>query len=116
MVTRVRIEAEGRDPQEVASVLQAAHEHFVQNAPPSVQHRLFGGDLAGLADAQAGEFVIERFARDCWEYEGEGYSKVKAGPGHGAIFYRGRMTSHFAAPSKPLKLDKRSEAVPYVTT
>jgi len=56
----------------------------------------------GLADAQAGEFVIERFARQS--------SPDWSEPGDGAIVYRGRMVCHFAAPTPTRDLTKRFDA------
>lgn len=107
MVTRIRIEAEGRSPQEVEQILYTAHEVFTQRADRSELEKMFradtdtpgvGNSLEGLADAQAGELVIERFAnRDS-----------------GAIVFRGRMTSHFAKPAVVRKLAERSPLDPYV--
>lgn len=105
MVTRVRIEAEGRTPDEVTHILETAHEKLIGDDHPKVLDTLFGeahgdsnGGRPGLADAQAGEFVIERFARS-------------GPPGiDGQLFYRGRMVAHYATPSKTL--DLRSKQTP----
>lgn len=102
MVTRVRVEAEGRTTDEVTRSLEAAFDQLVSAQPPIAQ-ALWGeqnqkGAYPGLADAQAGEFVIERFYKD-----------TGGGAGHGVLFYRGRMTSHFGKPNEALKLGKRQE-------
>ncbi len=108
MVTRVRIEAEGRTPADVEAVLYAAHETLAQAAGPVAREVMFGPEAEGLGDAQCGELVIERFARD-----------LKGEPGHGALFFRGRMTTHFAAATPTLDLRKRqpgAESAPYAET
>lgn len=102
MVTRIRVEAEGSSSSEVEQTLQLAHESLVQDSPRSARRLMFGENDEGLVDAQAGEFVIERFARDCG-----------GDAGHGAIVYRGRMTAHYAPPAKVIRLGKRSDAEPY---
>lgn len=108
MVTRVRIEAEGSSPSEVEGILAAMFEHLVAMPPGTDRNLAFGGGGEALADAQAGEFVIERFAKDV-PPDRDG----KPGPGYGAIFYRGRMVSHYATPSKPLDLRRKQSSDPY---
>lgn len=98
MVTRIRIEAEGASSQEVEQTLQVAHEIAGSVPPGSVRRLMFGDSDQALVDAQAGEFVIERFARD-----------TGGDAGHGAIIYRGRMTAHYASPAKVRKLNQRDE-------
>ena len=101
MLTRVRIEAEGSTPDEVDTILAAVSEAVVKGTAHDAS--IVGPDDEALKDAQAGEFVIERFAKDL---DGE--------PGHGAIFYRGRLTSHFARRYKELSLEGRISPVsPY---
>lgn len=95
MVTRIRVEAEGSTTAEVQEILESAHETLGQVQPGKARRMMFGGGDEALADAQAGEFVIERFARE-----------------DGAIFYRGRMTSHYATPSKPRTLKQKSAEDP----
>lgn len=109
MITRVRVEAEGRSPLEVEEQLTRAHEAIGQyyRHGSEAYVMLFGEEGEGQAEAQAGECVIERFARDCTIATG-GLS-VDYGPGHGAIFYKGRMTTHYARPSKSMKLDRRQD-------
>lgn len=103
MVTRVRVEAEGSTIQEVEDGLTAAFEALhCESVGRKRLATMFGeaderGSYPGLVDAQAGEFVIERFARDCRDEHGV------AQPGHGGMVYRGRMTAHFARPSKTRK-------------
>jgi hypothetical protein len=53
--------------------------------------------------------VIERFARDVPGVTSDGQPAPGHGPGHGAVFYRGRMTVHFSKPSKVLDLSKFEE-------
>lgn len=105
MVTRVRIEAEGSTPADVEAILYAAHEALAQNVGDVAKALMFGPDAEGLADAQCGEMVIERFA------------KARSGEaGHGALFFRGRMTTHYAAATPTLDLRKRqpgAESAPY---
>lgn len=109
MVTRVRIEAEGSSTEEVSRLLEAAHEHFVQDASPATLNHLFGnadedGSHPGLAQAQSGEFVIERFARQ----QGRGIED----PSDGQIVFRGRMTTHFARPADVRPLTDRGSTSP----
>lgn len=112
MLTRVRIEAEGTSPTDVEEQLATAYEVLVKEASRAQKEIMFGevyGDgsdglaFPALADAQAGEFVIERFSRDARDESGE------MQPGHGGIVYRGRMTSHFARPQKVQKLDRHHD-------
>jgi len=101
MVTRVRIEAEGSSTAEVENILTEVSIAVREGTADDVY--VMGQAQEALADAQAGEFVIERFAKD-----------LDGDAGHGAIFYRGRMTSHYARPYKPLRLGERSSTVsPY---
>jgi hypothetical protein len=101
MLTRVRIEAEGSTPDEVDSILAAVSQAVSGGTADDAS--VVGHEQQALRDAQAGEFVIERFSKDL---DGE--------PGHGAIFYRGRLTSHFARRYKELSLEGRSSTVsPY---
>lgn len=104
MVTRVRIEAEGSSLVEVESTLQAAFDTLASAPPPSLL-KMFGEDVQGvypgLVEARMGEFVIERFAKNV---PGEPPNMREPGPGHGTVFYRGRMTSHYAKPSKAMGL------------
>jgi len=101
MVTRVRIEAEGSTPDEVDSILCAVAQAVITG--PADRAVVIGPEDEALKDSQAGEFVIERFAKD-----------LDGDAGHGAIYYRGRLTSHFARPYKPLELKQRTATVsPY---
>jgi uncharacterized protein YqkB len=93
MVTRVRIEAEGRTTGEVEEILYALTEGIGKVNLGSSTDKVFGEEQEALADARAGELVIERFAKD-----------LDHGPNHGAIFFRGRMTTHFAPSQKTLDL------------
>lgn len=98
MVTRIRIEAEGSTAQEVEEILSTAHE-VVSNGSGAQFARMFGSDNEALADAQSGEYVIERFAKE----------------DTGAIVYRGRCTAHYAKPAKVRKLNRRDDSTaPYV--
>jgi hypothetical protein len=97
MVTRVRIEAEGRSTGEVEEILYALTMGIGKVNLGSSADAVFGEEQKALADARAGEFVVERFAKD-----------LDGGPNHGAIFFRGRMTTHFAPPQKTLDLRKRA--------
>jgi hypothetical protein len=112
MVTRVRIEAEGSTPQEVLQQMEVAHQCLTSAGHEPTLDLLFGTPnerhaRPGLADAQAGECVIERYARDA--------SDDPDRAGHGAIVYKGRMTSHYAKPQKLEKLTGHSNlpAGPY---
>lgn len=96
MVTRIRIEAEGSTPADVEAILYAASETLTQGAGETARRVMFGDDCQALGDAQCGEMVIERFAKD-----------LGGEPGHGVVFFRGRMTTHFAASSPTLDLRKR---------
>ena len=101
MLTRVRIEAEGSTPDEVGTILAEVSEAVDKGTADDIF--VMGQAQEALADAQAGEFVIERFAKD-----------LDGDAGHGAIYYRGRSTSHYARPYKPLELKQRSSTVsPY---
>lgn len=107
MVTRVRIEAEGSTPADVEAVLYAAAGLMTrgsrvnvsggQPAPQSdrdvAMSVAFGNDDEALIDMQSGEMVIERFAKDL---DGEA--------NHGAVFWRGRMTTHYAPRTPTLDL------------
>lgn len=108
MVTRVRIEAEGASPADVEATLYAAaglmtRGSRVKVAGSTVHASMserdiamdvaFGSDDQALVDMQAGEMVIERFAKDL---DGE--------PNHGAVFWRGRMTTHYAPRTPTLDL------------
>ncbi len=97
MVTRVRIEAEGRTTGEVEEILYALSEVIGKAGNFDQANKAFGPNREALADARAGELVIERFAKDL---DGE--------PNHGAIFFRGRMTTHFASSQKTLDLRERA--------
>lgn len=114
MITRIRVEAEGSSTQEVEDILNTAHEVIVNEANRTQLAVMFGyayspsqgteGDYyPGLADSQAGEFVIERFARESLDEEG------KAEVGHGGIVYRGRSVAHFARPQNLRKLNRRDD-------
>lgn len=89
MVTRVRIEAEGRSTQEVEETLQTAFE-VLDGASRAQRFRMFGPNDEALVEAQAGEFVVERFVRES-----------------GAIFYRGRQVAHYRE-SEGVKLKSRA--------
>lgn len=109
MVTRVRIEAEGSTPSEVEQILYAAHKAL----QPSLESMapwdaLYGvqdahGSRPALTDAQDGEMVIERFAKD-----------LKGEAGHGAVFFRGRMTTHYSPRTPALDLQFRQDTGAYV--
>ncbi len=92
MVTRVRIETEGRSTDEVENTLHAISESVTRTAFDAavVSHQL-------APCTRAGELVIERFAKD-----------LGGDAGHGAIFYRGRMTTHYAERYKTLSLGDRN--------
>lgn len=112
MVTRIRIEAEGRTSAEVEDILNSAAELFDGRAPmawtgPGLQPPMstglagaaqvaFGPQGEALSDRQAGEMVIERFAKD-----------LKGGDNHGAVFFRGRATTHYAPRTSELDLRNR---------
>ncbi len=95
MLTRVRIEAEGRSTSEVEDILTEVS--IAVREGTAYNYSVVGPEQQALADAQAGEFVIERFAKD-----------LDGDAGHGAIFYRGRMTTHYARRYKPLSLSERN--------
>ncbi len=97
MVTRVRIEAEGRTTDEVEEILSALSQAVSGVKNVGNADKVFGEEREALADRQAGEFVVERFAKD-----------LDGCPNHGAIFWRGRMTTHFASPQKTLDLRERT--------
>ena len=101
MVTRVRIEAEGRTTDEVEEILSALSQAVSGVKNVGNADKVFGKEREALADRRAGEFVIERFAKD-----------LDGGSNHGAIFWRGRATTHFAPLQKTL--DLRERAAPYV--
>lgn len=103
MVTRVRIEAEGSTTAEVEAVLYAASETLTNGAGTVASEVMFGPDAEALANAHAGELVIERFAKD-----------LKGEPGHGAIFFRGRMTTHYSPRTPALDLQFRQDTGAYV--
>ena len=90
MVTRVRIEAEGRSTQEVEETLQTAFEVLGSGSKAELA-RMYGPNHEALVEARAGEFVIERFVRES-----------------GAIFYRGRQVAHYRE-SEGVKLKGRTE-------
>lgn len=106
MVTRVRIEAEGSTAAEVEQMLSVAHEALTRGAETLQTFvPVFGEGNEALADAQCGEVVLERFAKD-----------LKGEPGHGALFFRGRMTTHYASVTPTLDLRRRqagAESAPY---
>ncbi len=107
MVTRVRIEAEGATPADVEAVLYAAAGLITRGsrvkvsgaraAPQSdrdvAMSVAFGTDDQALVDMRSGEMVIERFAKD-----------RDGGDNHGAVFWRGRMTTHYAPRTPVLDL------------
>jgi len=97
MVTRVRIEAEGRSTGVVEEILYAISEVIGKAGDFDQAYKAFGPNREALVDARMGELVIERFAKD-----------LDGGPNHGAIFFRGRMTTHFAPPQKVLDLRERA--------
>lgn len=96
MVTRVRIEVEDSSIGQVERTLQLAHEALHYIGPCEARRLMFGGGDEALVDAQAGEFVVERFANE----------------ETGATVYRGRMTAHYAPPAKVVKLRDRADVVP----
>ena len=98
MVTRVRIEAEGRSTDEVENILTDVSIAIREGTADDAS--VMGNEQQALADAQVGELVIERSVKDL---DGE--------PGHGAIYYRGRMTTHYARRYKPLSLEERRVTV-----
>jgi hypothetical protein len=61
----------------------------------------FGNDDEALIDVQSGEMVIERFAKDL---DGEA--------NHGAVFWRGRMTTHYAPRTPTLDLSRVASGSP----
>lgn len=93
MITRVRFEAEASTVHELEEILYCASSSFVENASESIKRVLFGEDRQALAEAQVGEFVIERMAKK----------------DDGAIFFKGRQTSHFAIPRTARTLKDRSD-------
>ena len=97
MVTRVRIEAEGRTTGEVEEILYALSESIGKHHLGPSTDKVFGPWQEAVSGARAGELVIERFAKD-----------LDGGPNHGAIFWRGRLTTHFAPPQKTLDLRERA--------
>ncbi len=101
MLTRVRIEAEGRSTDEVENILTNVSIAIREGTADDAS--VMGNEQQALRDAQAGEFVIERSVKD-----------LDNEPGHGAIYYRGRMTAHYARRYKPLSLEERISTVsPY---
>lgn len=101
MVTRIRVEAEGSTPAEVEQILESVVWAFGEGITHSPYRQdVYGYNDEALIEAQAGELVIERFAKDTDDQAG-----------HGVIYYRGRMVVHYARPSKPLDLKKHVGAV-----
>ena len=96
MVTRIRIEAEDASITQLERTLQLAHEQLAQLPPGETRRLMFGGGDEALVDAQAGELVVERFAREQ----------------DGGIVYRGRMTAHYASPAAVRKLTARGDVAP----
>ncbi len=95
MLTRVRIEAEGGSTSEVEDILTEVSVAIREGTAYS--YSVVGPSQEALANAQVGEFVIERSVKD-----------LDNEPGHGAIYYRGRMTTHYARRYKPLSLSERN--------